>query len=224
MDSQNTFGKKNHPRYQRLSAVCMMQKNDPTKGQIDRPMSPAKNLASRDTAMKMSLNQNAAALGTQAGQVTDNAIKNSMSAMTSNKKVATNFYKVSSNGDASAPDGDPKVILKSMEQLKDSYEINGDKDEAAVDEKYMDKEMQKNRNPMSTIQELAQKAEVSNVLKKYNELFVESGILERIIPRHVSSPAELKEFNQYILKTDKDYKETDIDAINDVSEINMWLL
>lgn len=67
---------------------------------------------------------------------------------------------------------------------------------------------------MSTITELAQKAEVSNVLKKYNELFIESGILERIIPRHVSSPTELKEFNQYILRTDKDYEDTDIDAIN----------
>ena len=111
------------------------------------------------------------------------------------------------------------MILESVEQLKEAYEIKGDKEETNVDEKFMDKEMKKkNLNPLRTVQELAKKSEVSNVLKKYNELFIESGILERIIPRHVSNPEELKEFNQYILKTDKDYNETDIDAINDVSE------
>jgi geranylgeranyl pyrophosphate synthase len=63
--------------------------------------------------------------------------------------------------------------------------------------------------------ELGQKKDVSNVLKKYNELFVESGILERIIPRKVSTPEELKEWNKYVLRSDKEYEETDIDAIND---------
>ena len=55
------------------------------------------------------------------------------------------------------------------------------------------------------MQELAEKAQVSNVLKHYNELFVKSQILERIIPRKVKDAEELKSFNQYILKTDKDY-------------------
>ena len=68
---------------------------------------------------------------------------------------------------------------------------------------------------MSTIMELGQKKDVSNVLKKYNELFVESGILERIIPRKVSTPEELKEWNKYVLRSDKEYEDTDIDAIND---------
>jgi geranylgeranyl pyrophosphate synthase len=63
--------------------------------------------------------------------------------------------------------------------------------------------------------ELGQKKDVSNVLKKYNELFVESGILERIIPRKVSTPEELKEWNKYVLRSDKEYEDTDIDAIND---------
>ena len=71
------------------------------------------------------------------------------------------------------------------------------------------------------MQELADKAQVSNVLKHYNELFVKSKILERIIPRKVKNPEELKGFNQYILKTDKDYKESDIDAINDVSTFDL---
>ena len=73
----------------------------------------------------------------------------------------------------------------------------------------------KQNGPIAKLTELNEKRKVSNVLKYYNELFVKSQILERIIPRRVDGPEELRDFNQYILKGPKDYEETDIDAIND---------
>lgn len=104
----------------------MMQKNDPTNSKADRanrPMSPQK---VRNVALNMSSTLNKNAFDKTASQVTDNAIKNAVAAGASTKKVATNFYSVSSNEGASAPDGDPKVILESVEQIKDAYEINGE--------------------------------------------------------------------------------------------------
>lgn len=59
------------------------------------------------------------------------------------------------------------------------------------------------------------------MLKKYNELFIESGILERIIPRNVKGPKEFKDFNQYVLNTDKDFEESDLVAVNDVSKYSV---
>ena len=83
-----------------------------------------------------------------------------------------------------------------------------------IDEKYWDKNVKSN-GPIAKAKELNEKRKVSNVLKYYNELFVKSQILERIIPRKVNSAEEFRDFNQYVLKSQKDYEETDIGAIND---------
>ena len=73
------------------------------------------------------------------------------------------------------------------------------------------------KSDKNVVQKIGDKVKMKNVLKEYNDLFVESKILERIIPRKINSPDELRQFSKYILKEEKDYDESDIDGINDVS-------
>ena len=73
------------------------------------------------------------------------------------------------------------------------------------------------KSDKNVVQKIGDKVKMKNVLKEYNDLFVESKILERIIPRKIHSPNELRQFSKYILKEEKDYDESDIDGINDVS-------
>ena len=66
-------------------------------------------------------------------------------------------------------------------------------------------------------------------IKQYAELFVESRILERIIPRDVSKPDELEFFNPYLIRdtvTEKlvpegvsPYVGSDLAGVNRVSQI-----
>ena len=85
-----------------------------------------------------------------------------------------------------------------------------------IDEEYMTKSVEK-QGMLSKLKDKNEKRKVKNVLKYYNELFVKSQILERIIPRKVNGPEELRDFNQYILKRPSDYQQSDIDAVNEVS-------
>lgn len=71
------------------------------------------------------------------------------------------------------------------------------------------------KSDKNVVQKIGDKVKMKNVLKEYNDLFVESKILERIIPRKINSPNELRQFSKYILKEEKDYDESDIDGIND---------
>ena len=106
--------------------------------------------------------------------------------------------------------GSDVVDLEDYDQVMIAV-INDNKE---VDDEYMKKNIKSN-GPIAKAKELNEKRKVSNVLKYYNELFVKSQILERIIPRRVNNAQEFRDFNQYVLRSQKDYEETDIGAIND---------
>ena len=55
-------------------------------------------------------------------------------------------------------------------------------------------------------------------LTKYSNLFTKSRILERIVPRQINTPAELQQFNGFVLKNNKEYEMSDLEAINKVSQ------
>lgn len=55
------------------------------------------------------------------------------------------------------------------------------------------------------------------MVKQYNDLFIESKILERIIPRQVDDASMFQDFNQFVCRDEDDFKESDLDAVNQVS-------
>lgn len=59
---------------------------------------------------------------------------------------------------------------------------------ATDDDQYWDENVKPLKNEKNTVQKGVDKIKMSNVLKEYNDLFVQSKILERIIPRKINSP------------------------------------
>jgi len=77
-------------------------------------------------------------------------------------------------------------------KLKDDLVATTDTDtslpDVKVDEKYWDKEVEgknksKSASVIESLNKLGGKIKMGNVVKDYNDLFVQSKILERIIPR-----------------------------------------
>ena len=61
-------------------------------------------------------------------------------------------------------------------------------------------------------------------MKTYSQLFVDSGMMESILPRKLTSAAELRAFNPYLLDEEDDYDEADFEGINDVSTTKSYIL
>ena len=112
--------------------------------------------------------------------------------------------------------------VKTTESKADKQEIkindkSGKVRLGADNDEYWDENVTPLKSDKNMVQKALDKKKMSNVLKEYNDLFVESKILERIIPRKINDAKELRQFSQYILKEEKDYDESDIEGINDVS-------
>ena len=58
-------------------------------------------------------------------------------------------------------------------------------------------------------------------MKEYSDLFVESGMMEKILPRKLSNADDLRAFNPYLLDEEEDYDNADFAGINDVSSIKL---
>ena len=48
-------------------------------------------------------------------------------------------------------------------------------------------------------------------------MFVESGMMENILPRKLTTADQLKKFNPYLLEEEDMYEEADFEGINEVS-------
>lgn len=70
-----------------------------------------------------------------------------------------------------------------------------------MDEKYWDKQVDEGNNNgksnsvLNGLNLLTEKVKVGNVVMNYNDLFVRSKILERIIPRQIDNASEFEKFN-----------------------------
>ena len=109
-----------------------------------------------------------------------------------------------------------KAVIEGEDKSGSSFTVAKNESSGPIDEEHMTKSVE-DPGMLKKLGELNEKRKVKNVLKYYNELFVKSEILERIIPRKVNGPEELRDFNQYILKHPSDYEQSDIDAVNEVS-------
>ena len=109
-----------------------------------------------------------------------------------------------------------KAVIEGEDKSGSSFVEVTTQSSGPIDEEHMTKSVEE-VGVLGKLGELNEKRKVKNVLKYYNELFVKSQILERIIPRKVNGPEELRDFNQYILKSPSDYQQSDIDAVNEVS-------
>ena len=63
---------------------------------------------------------------------------------------------------------------------------------ADTNDEYWDENVQTLKADKNPVQKIVDKKKMSNVLKEYNDLFVSSKILERIIPRKINDPTELR--------------------------------
>lgn len=92
-----------------------------------------------------------------------------------------------------------------------------------MDEKYWDKQVDEGNNNgksnsvLNGLNLLTEKVKVGNVVMNYNDLFVRSKILERIIPRQIDNASEFEKFNQFACKDLEDFEKSDMDAVNEVS-------
>jgi len=57
-------------------------------------------------------------------------------------------------------------------------------------------------------------------MKSYSELFVDSKIMESILPRKLTNAQELRDFNPFLLDEEDDYDYADFEGINDVGKTN----
>jgi hypothetical protein len=59
------------------------------------------------------------------------------------------------------------------------------------------------------------KIKIPNFMKSYSQLFVDSKMMENLLPRKVTTAAELKAFNPYLLQDDDEYDEADYEGVNE---------
>jgi len=59
-------------------------------------------------------------------------------------------------------------------------------------------------------------------MKSYSELFVDSKIMESILPRKLTNAQELRDFNPFLLEEEEDYDYADFEGINDVSTTKLF--
>jgi len=52
-------------------------------------------------------------------------------------------------------------------------------------------------------------------MKTYSDMFVESGMMENILPRKLTTADQLKKFNPYLLEEEEMYEEADFEGINE---------
>ena len=55
-------------------------------------------------------------------------------------------------------------------------------------------------------------------MKTYSQLFVDSKMMENLLPRKIETAEQLKAFNPYLLAEDGDYDEADYEGVNEVSQ------
>ena len=84
--------------------------------------------------------------------------------------------------------------MKLIDELVATTDTDTSLPDVKVDEKYWDKEVEgknksKSANVIESLNKLGGKIKMGNVVKDYNDLFVQSKILERIIPRQVEDAA-----------------------------------
>jgi hypothetical protein len=63
---------------------------------------------------------------------------------------------------------------------------------------------------------------IPDFMKTYSKLFVDSKMMENLLPRKIENAEQLKAFNPYLLADDEDYDEADYDGVNDVSTISFF--
>lgn len=59
---------------------------------------------------------------------------------------------------------------------------------------------------------------IPDFMKTYSQMFVDSEIMEAIIPRKLTNADQLRDFNPFLLDEEEDYEFADFDGINDVSD------
>lgn len=59
---------------------------------------------------------------------------------------------------------------------------------------------------------------IPDFMKTYSKLFVDSRMMENLLPRKIESSEALKKFNPYLLDGEDEYDEADFDGINEVSK------
>ena len=58
---------------------------------------------------------------------------------------------------------------------------------------------------------------IPDFMKTYSQLFVDSKMMENLLPRKITTAEQLKKFNPYLLDDEEEYDEADYEGINDVS-------
>lgn len=58
---------------------------------------------------------------------------------------------------------------------------------------------------------------IPDFMTTYSKLFVDSKIMESVLPRKLTTPQQLRDFNPFLLDDEEDYEFADLDGINDVS-------
>lgn len=72
-------------------------------------------------------------------------------------------------------------------------------------------------NPSDTVGVGKTQIVIPDFMKTYSNLFVESKMMENLLPRKITSSDALKKFNPYLLDDEDGYDEADYDGINEVS-------
>ena len=72
-------------------------------------------------------------------------------------------------------------------------------------------------NPSDTVGVGKTQIVIPDFMKTYSKLFVESQMMENLLPRKITSSDALKKFNPYLLDDEDGYEEADYDGINEVS-------
>jgi hypothetical protein len=59
---------------------------------------------------------------------------------------------------------------------------------------------------------------IPDFMSSYSKMFLDSKIMESIMPRKLTSAKELRDFNPFLLENEEDYEFADFEGINDVSK------
>jgi hypothetical protein len=63
---------------------------------------------------------------------------------------------------------------------------------------------------------------IPDFMKTYSNMFVDSKIMESILPRKLTNAQELRDFNPYLLDEEDEYEYADFEGINDVSTFRIF--
>ena len=59
---------------------------------------------------------------------------------------------------------------------------------------------------------------IPDFMKSYSKMFLDSQIMESVMPRKLTTPQQLRDFNPFLLEEEEDYEDADLEGINEVSK------